>query len=154
MGSREFCLPSAISSWIYRTISCHGHLAPSLLLSACCFDLGVSAFLSHFVSLSLWTGAYGQLLFYTFTGSVFFVPRVGGGGAGNSGKLRDKDDFLFQVIDPVVVSGFFPFVFNPFILCMVDDRAVAHIWRPEVNLWESVLSVHHLGSKIELRLSG
>lgn len=97
----------------------------------------------------MWTGAYDQL-FYTSTGSVFFVP----GGGGNSGKLRDKDDFLFQGIDLVVVSSFFPFMFNPFILCSVDDHAVAHIWRPEVNLWESVLSVHHLGSRLKLRLSG
>lgn len=118
MGSREFCLPSAISSWIYRTISCHGHLAPSLLPSACCFDFGASAFLSHFVSLSLWTEAYGQLLFYTFTGSVFFVP--GGRGAG---KFRDKDDFLFQVIDPVVVSGFFP-------LCLIHLFCVRWMTMP------------------------
>lgn len=51
----------------------------------------------------MWTGAYDQL-FYTSTGSVFFVPGAGG----NSGKLRDKDDFLFQGIDLVVVSDFFP----------------------------------------------
>lgn len=146
MGSREFCLPSAISSWIYiamatqRLASSYQHAA--LILGR----------LPSLPTLSVSLCGLGHMInsFTLLLGLCSLYPGVGR----NSGKLRNKDDFLFQGTDLVVVSGFFPFMFNPFILCTVDDRAVAHIWRPEVNLWESVLSVHHLGSRIKLRLSG